>query len=182
MNVQETLDYSNIAQVKVAVDTGCLTKSFTLTTVPGQQLYTLADDVVNLLAVLDGPDPVEYVPVMDALAAGTSPSTVLLTTARFFGLGRSIGFLPTPQTVHSYVVYYTARPAPLTSDDEFEIVGDFELALERWVQAMKLEDDGQPELAAEEKANYQQDLARLRRQAAAPAGDRFRVIGFDGAE
>jgi hypothetical protein len=179
---QDAVDYSNAAQFKVAVDTGCLTKSFTLTTVPGQQFYELTDDVVDLLAVLDGADPLPYIDASSALAASTATDSVLLIATRFFGVGRSIGIIPIPQDAIDYLVYYVARPAPLTSATELEVQGDFELAVERWVQAMKLEDDGQPELAAEEKVGYQQDLARLRRQAADPGRARVRVVGFDGPE
>lgn len=180
INVQETLDYSNQAQYRVVADTRCLTKSYTLTTVAGQQLYDLPSDVLDILAVLDGAQgSLGYVDVPTALAASSLTDTALLAGVRVFVVGRKIGLLPEPDAVHSYVVWYHARPAALTSEDEFEVTGDFERALERLVQAMKLEDDGQPELAAAEKLEYASDLARLRQQAALPMSTQGRVIGFD---
>ena len=176
---QDAVDYSNAAQYRVVADTRCLTKVFTLTVAAGQELYGLPDDVISLLAVLDGSASLTYLSAFEALRLSTAPNFMLVPQTRFYAVGRTIGILPVPVEAHTYQIYYEARPVPLTSATELEVTGDFERAVERLVQAMKLEDDGQPELAAEEKAGYQQDLMRLRRRAVEPSPDRGRVIGFD---
>jgi hypothetical protein len=182
-SAQDAVDYSNQAQFRVVADTLCITKSLTLSTVADQQLYELPADVISLITVLDGPNgALPYISPGEALVLSTRSNVVDFQGPRFFTIGRLIGIYPVPTSVYSYTLWYSARPTPLTSATELEVVGDFERAVERLVQAMKLEDDGQPELAAEEKANYQLDLARLRREAALPGPAQARVIGFDQAD
>jgi len=181
-SAQDAVDYSNQAQYRVVADTRCLTATLDLVTVPGQQLYEMPSLVIDLITILDGANALPYVSPHDGLTMASRVDVVDLGGPRFFTVGRLLGIYPTPTEVHTYTVWYHTRPAALTSDAELEVTGDFELAVERLVQAMKLEDDGQPELAAEEKANYLLDLTHLRRQATLPTPAQGRVIGFDQAD
>jgi len=176
---QDALDYSNEAQYRVCADTRVLRKRTTLAIVSGTQTYSLPNDVIALLAVLDPEgEPVPFLTLDDALAGLTAP-TDLATTA-YYMIGTSLGVLPMPTAAVTWTLYYEARPAPLTSASPFELDGDYELLIDRLVQAMKLADDGQPELAAEEQGFYDIDRNRLRRRDAREPRGRVRLAMFDG--
>jgi hypothetical protein len=177
---QDALDYSNQAQYRVCADTRCLTKKRTIQTTVGISTYDLEADVISLLAVLDGSTDVPYMQTQDALAALSAAATVIPDIQpSYYSIGSQIGFLPTPQTAKTYTIFYEARPAPLTSATSFEVAGDFEFLIDRLVQAMKLADDGQPELAREEQAYYDLDAPRLKRIARREGRSRMALIHFD---
>lgn len=177
---QDALDYSNDVQYRVANDTRCLIRKTTITTSAGQRDYSLAGDVILLKAVISMGQPLPYLPVADALAFLSLPTEPNLLTPSYFVVGTTISFVPTPTDAQTLTIFYEARPAPLTSDDEFEITGDYERLAERLIQSYKLADDGQPELAAEEQAWYDVEMPRLRRRDRSEARGRVRVIGWDG--
>jgi hypothetical protein len=176
---QDALDYSNEAQYRICADTRVLRKKRTLTLIAGVQTYRLAEDVLVVLAVLHGQDvPLPFLTPDEAMKALTNPST--FGALSYYTIGEDIGFVPVPAEAATLTLYYEARPAPLTSDSAFELQGDYELLIDRLVQAMKLADDGQPELAAEEQSYYDLELIRLRRRDAREARNRISLLGFDG--
>lgn len=174
---QDALDYSNEAQHRICADTRVLRKRTTLALVAGIQTYTLPNDVIELLAVIDGEDQLPYLTPDEALAAITAPQTFVARS--YYTISTSLGILPTPTQAGVLTLFYEARPVPLTSVSPFELEGDYELLIDRLVQAMKLLDDGQPELAAEEQGYYDLELIRLRRRDAREARNRLSVRGFD---
>jgi len=178
---QDALDYSNDAQFRVAYDTRCLVKKATLTVQAGVGTYNLAADVIELLAVLATDGDLTYLNLDDAMTLLTTPadSQPFTFETGYYVVGTVIGFFPVPTAAATYTLVYQARPAQLTSNTEFEVGGDFELLLDRLVQAMKLDDDGQPGLAAEEQGFYDVEMPRLRNRVGREPRGRASVVGFD---
>lgn len=174
---QDALDYSNEAQYRICADTRVLRKKRTLALAAGVSSYALADDVLTVLAVLHGQDALPYLTPDEALRGLTNPPT--LGELSYYTIGTDIGFLPVPTEAATLTLFYEARPVPLDSTSSFELEGDYELLIDRLVQAMKLLDDGQPELAAEEQSYYDLELIRLRRRDAREARNRLSIVGFD---
>lgn len=162
---QDALDYSNEAQMRVAVDTRSLTKRSQLALLPGQQEYDLPDDVVKVLSVLDSTgQPITPYQTDDALMFLSGGTMTGATVQGYYMLEPGvIGFLPAPATAATMELYYYARPAQLTSDADFELTGDAETLIERLVLASRQDDDGQPEWADYQEKFYAVEASRLRR-------------------
>lgn len=174
---QDALDYSNEAHFRVCTDTRVLRKRATLTLVAGVQDYAIPPDVLTILAVLHGSDELPYLTPDDAMKMLTAPPA--LGAFSYYTIGTTIGFVPKPTEAATLTFYYEARPAAIDSASSFELTGDYELLIDRLVQAMKLADDGQPELALEEQSYYDLELIRLRRRDAREARNRLSLLGFD---
>jgi hypothetical protein len=175
---QDALDYSNDAQMRVAVDTRSLQRRITLTLVAGTAEYELDDTVVSVLSVLDSAgDPIAPLQADDALtliSGGDNTGAVTITGYYMLEPG-TIGFYPAPDTADTVQLYYYARPDELTSASAFEISGDAEALIERLVLAMRMDDDGQLEWAAYQESLYESEASRLRRLRVDEQPSRFAV-------
>lgn len=178
---QDALDYSNEAQFRVAYDTRSIIKKTTLAIVADTALYALPDDVIELLAVSGTEGELGYLSVDEAMTLLSVPSSAppAMIQTSFYVVGTQIGVQPVPTDAATLTLTYQARPAALTSATEFELAGEFELLVDRLVQAMKLDDDGQPELALAEQGYYSLDAIRLRRRVGREPRARASVVGYD---
>lgn len=173
----ETIDYINAAQIRVAADSGLLEKKDTLTLVGGEDSLLLPDEVVKIRALYaNGVALTEVSPVTYMRLVTGSPITVTNTqlVSNFANIGRSLYFWPThgPDDI-TLTAIYTYRPEPIDSDSTLELTGMGEHLVEQLSGAYFLLDDGQPELAGGELANYFSQVNRLR-------GRQDRRIGGSG--
>lgn len=161
---QQELDYMNAAQKRLSADLRILEKRTTLTIPATVGTSVLPDEVIELTALYLDEMPLvpmtreQYLELADDAGTGTSISDLLMYAV----IGRTLYFWPKPITATTLTAIYSYRAATMDSADEFELTGEAERVLERLVAAFKLMDDGQPELAQTELANYQEDVLRIR--------------------
>ena len=162
---QDALDYSNDAQMRVAVDTRALQRRGTLDLIENTSEYQLDATVVKVLSVLDSDNqPIPPLQTDDALTLLSGSNIGATTITGYYMLEPGmIGFIPAPTEAGTVTIYYYARPAELTSDASFELVGDAEALIERLVLAARMDDDGQIEWAAYQESLYESEASRLRR-------------------
>jgi hypothetical protein len=174
---QDTVDYANEAQIRVAADTRILIKKTTINVTAGTAEYALPSDVIVLRSLTDETGrEVAFLSPLDAMSLKSGPFDPAVVG--FYTIAATIGFYPTPTIAGSYTAFYEARPAPFTSSSDFELTGDAERLVDRLVAQMKLADDGQPELANLELGFYQVEMPRVRGRRRRQPPDR--VITFLG--
>lgn len=159
---QDALDYSNLAQQRVAADTHPLVKSVSIPTTSGVADYDVPDDVIQIRGVSDTQGELVFLPTGEALEFLSTAGMNGPVFTSYYLIGETLSLLPIPTEDGSLTVWYFARPATLDSDSEFEVSGEAERILDRLVQAMRLADDGQTELAAEELAYYEAAALKIR--------------------
>ncbi len=179
---QETIDYINAAQQRVASDTGLLQKRATVTIPAGTASVALPAEVVEVQGVFSGDSAVSVIPVIDYMRLATGDATTIsdISTNTFFiVISRTLYIWPTGASATDLSVYYTYRPAAVTSETNLELSGGAKRLVERLASAYILFDDGQPELGQTELGSYQKDATRLakRNRGAQGGGGQFRIVG-----
>ncbi len=175
---QEVLDYSNDAQYRIAASLRNLRKRTTIDVQIGTSEYALPDDVIDLRGVYDGQtliQPIVLDQVMEMLSGTASVEAGIVCYTVEPG---TLGFIPTPTEAFTATIYYTARPAQLDSAADFELSGDAETLMEHVVLGDRLDDDRQPELAANERNYVDTEAQRLKRLRLPEAPGRIPVSAY----
>jgi hypothetical protein len=162
---QDEINYANHAQMRVAAETRCLEALVTLQT-DASGHATLPADVVRLLAV-NGPSGPLVALSADELLAHLSGSPVSYLVSSYAIWGRELYLLPA--AAQALTVAYARLPAPLTSDDEFEVNGEYEDLVDDLAVATTQLDTGETAIAAQALARYDQRAQRLAARAASAA-------------
>lgn len=170
---QVELDYMQAAQKRVAADTTLLEKRADVTVMLGATSVTLPVEVLELEAVYIGSNACTLIPTVEYLRIVTG-SPILAsdtpTSTFYVVIGRDLHIWPAPAAGVTLTLFYTYRPADITSTGSFEFVGYAKRLIERLTTAYMLFDDGQPELGQQELVLYQKDAQRLKRRNAAAQG------------
>lgn len=161
---QSEIDYVQAAQQRAAADTGLLEKRATVTVLAGDTSVVLPDEVLQIEAVYNGATALQLIPTVEymRLATGT-PITISDTPLYnyFVVVARTLYVWPSSGQDIELTLYYSFRPAAITSSSTFELTGSAKRLVERLASAYMLFDDGQPELGQQELVAYQTDAKRL---------------------
>ena len=183
LTTQIEVDYMQAACQRVAADTMLLEKRAVVTIPVGETSVTLPAEVISISAVFNGNQPLTLLPTVEYMRLTTgSPITISDQPLRafFVVVSRTLYIWPTVSGESvDLTLFYTYRPADITSTSTFEFVGYAKRLIERLTSAYILFDDGQPELGQQELVAYQTDAKRVarRNRGAQGGGGRLQVAG-----
>ena len=168
LSPQLAIDYRNDAQKRVGADTLALALKATIALTEGTATYALPADLVEFDGIYDGSTRLDALSATELL--GALSGAVFVGPRSYAIVGTTLYVLPTPTAAGELTLMYRARPPDVTSDAGVSLAGEAADLAARLAEASQLLDGGQPELAVNELARYEQDARRLRRQNRAKAG------------
>lgn len=169
---QESIDYINQANKRVAADTRILKKRVSSTQTASVSSVALDAEVVRIEAVYVGSTKLQLIGIPTYLETiSQSETTMTANTLSYTVIGRTLYFWPSLSVGDVLTLIYSYRPSDITSTTTFTLTGMAERLVERLSSAYFLLDDGQPELAQRELSDYLTDMTRLKRRDGRREGD-----------